>query len=539
VKGYKRCKCRDESGRELGSGCPSLRRADGSWNPSHGKWYAKHELPPAPDGSRVFLRQGGFATRGEMSEWFEETLRLLSIPERGPGGHEARAEILDIIKESRKRKTGLPDYDDMRRRYQVGAAFRPGTTGEFLLSWLEARRAAGKIKRNTLRGYESHIRRVFLPAIGAISLDKLRPSHVMKCLTTQVPGTQGPATRQRMRATLRKALTDAKRAGLIDRNPAASDAFELASGGRPKLRVWTAAREQAWREDHERRIAEAGNPGRRRQFAIWLCAAHRPAPAMVWKPAHTGAFLDAAAEDRLYPLFHLITFRGMRRGEACALKWPDVDLDSGLLMVGDNRVQLGWEVEESTPKSESSDAAVSLDSGTVAVLRAWRKLQLEERLAWGPAWSDTGHVFTHEDGAPLHPAQVTARFRWIAFDAGLPPIRLHDLRHGAATIAHAAGADLKAIQAMLRHSSITITADIYTSVLDDVDRDVAERMIAMVPRKAASEDASAPGGLPSVSRSRAKRGTRREPRSSAQANQGGAPGARTLNQRIKSPLLYR
>jgi integrase len=75
-------------------------------------------------------------------------------------------------------------------------------------------------------------------------------------------------------------------------------------------------------------------------------------------------------------------------------------------------------------------------------------------------------VFTHEDGTPLNPAHATARFEWIAFEAGLPPIRLHDLRHGAATIAHAAGADLKAIQAMLRHSSITITADTYTSVLE-------------------------------------------------------------------------
>ena len=81
------------------------------------------------------------------------------------------------------------------------------------------------------------------------------------------------------------------------------------------------------------------------------------------------------------------------------------------------------------------------------------------------------------------PRNATARFERIAFEAGLPPIRLHDLRHGAATIAHAAVLYLKAIQAMLRHSSITITADTYTSVLDEVDRDIAERMIAIVPRK--------------------------------------------------------
>jgi integrase len=100
--------------------------------------------------------------------------------------------------------------------------------------------------------------------------------------------------------------------------------------------------------------------------------------------SRTGAFLHAAAGDRLYPLFHLIAFRGLRRGEACALKWPDIDLDSGLLTVSGNRVQFGWEVEESDPKSDSSDASVSLDSGTVTVLRAWRKLQ--QRSAWHGGW---------------------------------------------------------------------------------------------------------------------------------------------------------
>src|SRR5439155_18622272 len=81
------------------------------------------------------------------------------------------------------------------------------------------------------------------------------------------------------------------------------------------------------------------------------------------------------------------------------------------------------------------------------------------------AWVDTGLVFTTSTGQAVHPADVTDHFQDLARQAGLPPIRLHDLRHGAATIALAAGVDMKTVQAMLRHSSVSITADTYTSVL--------------------------------------------------------------------------
>jgi len=83
----------------------------------------------------------------------------------------------------------------------------------------------------------------------------------------------------------------------------------------------------------------------------------------------------------------------------------------------------------------------------------------------------------------VHPADVTDHFQDLARQAGLPPIRLHDLRHGAATLALAAGVDMKTVQAMLRHSSITITADTYTSVLPELARGAAEKTAAIVPRR--------------------------------------------------------
>ena len=133
---------------------------------------------------------------------------------------------------------------------------------------------------------------------------------------------------------------------------------------------------------------------------------------MIWTPQHTGAFLDHAhdAQDRLYTLYHLIAFTGLRRGEACGLDWDDVDLDAGTLTVRWQIVQHGWATAMDTPKTDHSEATVTLDGETVAVLREHRTRQRRERLAAGAAWTHTGLVFTTATGAALHPADVTAHF---------------------------------------------------------------------------------------------------------------------------------
>jgi integrase len=558
---YRRCKCRDEHGRELGTACPRLRRRDGSWNPSHGTVYGQLELPAAPDGRRVTARFGGWRTEGDAREWFALAAQLLEIPEAGPAGHRERLEILDLIRQSRRQKAALPDYDDLRRRYRHGASFSAGTTGEYLLSWLADRKRAGDISKRTLTGYESHIVRIFLPAFGDEPLDKLRVSHVIGAFEAidreneriaaarqsadpvvrkSVAGKRitGAATKQRIRATLRSALSDAASAEhpLITVNVA--KLIRLESGRRPKARVWTPARVEAWQAAYEQRLALLG-PGAplRDRFSAWHSLADRPSPVMVWTPAQTGAFLDAIAGHRLYPLFHLIAFRGLRRGEACGLRWADTDLDAGEVTILTQLVQNGWDVEEDSPKTDSSDAAVALDRATVTVLRTWWRAQLAERLAWGEGWVNTGRVFTREDGTDLHPAQATVAFERAAFEAGLPPLRLHDLRHSAASLAFAAGADIKAVQAMLRHSSVAITADTYTSVLPEVAADYAEKMAAIVPRRAVAAAGPGTAGLPSGSQSRTDGPGFSGGGKPVQVKRGGAPGARTQNRRIKSPLL--
>jgi integrase len=118
------------------------------------------------------------------------------------------------------------------------------------------------------------------------------------------------------------------------------------------------------------------------------------------------------------------------------------------------------------------------------VLRVHRTRQRRERLAAGPRWNRrTGLVFTTLIGNPLHPADVTDHFHHLSKQAGLPPIRLHDLRHGAATIALAAGVPMKVISRRLRHSSPSFTAKAYGDVLPELERDAAEATAAIVPRR--------------------------------------------------------
>ena len=100
---------------------------------------------------------------------------------------------------------------------------------------------------------------------------------------------------------------------------------------------------------------------------------------------------------------------------------------------------------------------------------------------WGKAF-DSGRAFTREDGTDLHPASMTDLFHEISNAAGLPPIRLHDLRHGAASLMLAAGVDMKTVSDTLGHSSLGITADTYSSVFPQVAAAAAEATAAMIPR---------------------------------------------------------
>lgn len=135
------------------------------------------------------------------------------------------------------------------------------------------------------------------------------------------------------------------------------------------------------------------------------------------------------------------------------------------------------------PKSESSKRTVPLSGQVVDVLRAWRMQQGAERLARGADWPGTNRVFTYPDGRPLTGQYVSERFEVLAYRAGLPPIRFHDLRHGAASLAKAAGLDTKYISALLGHSRTSFTVKTYVTLFPEIMKSAAESAAAVVPRK--------------------------------------------------------
>jgi integrase len=258
----------------------------------------------------------------------------------------------------------------------------------------------------------------------------------------QVQRTFGRATATRVRATLSSALTDAVAAGEVARNVAAQ------------------ARQRKGRSDQRPKVK-------------------------VCEPEQLGAFLDdlEAEGERLYALIHLAAFAGLRRVELCGLKWSAVDLDAGRIRVDWQRTTAGYAVVEGAPKTDESDSTVDVDDATVAVLRAWRRVQVAERLQWGAAWVDTGLVFTREDGTGWHPEYVGKRFGRLARGHGLPDgTHLHTLRHTAASLQLASGTDIAIVSKRLRHSSVKLTADTYSHLIGEAGKRAAEAAAAIVPR---------------------------------------------------------
>jgi integrase len=203
----------------------------------------------------------------------------------------------------------------------------------------------------------------------------------------------------------------------------------------------------------------------------------------VWTADQLAEFLGAVADDSLFAFWWLTALRGLRRGETCGLRWTDIDLDHGVLTIERNRTTAGYTIVEGAPKTPAGRRTIALDKRTVQVLRAHRRRQLDQKAQAaevGKFWTDTGYVFTRADGQPINPNYATTRFRTLVQRVRLPPVRLHDLRHGAASLAHQAGADLKTLQDLLSHSSIVVTADTYTSVLPQVQRHYADATADLV-----------------------------------------------------------
>ena len=172
-----------------------------------------------------------------------------------------------------------------------------------------------------------------------------------------------------------------------------------------------------------------------------------------WSAEQLAAFLEATRDDRLHALWHLLALTGLRRGEALALTWDDVDLEAGSLSVRRALIPNGREVVVCEPKTARGRRVVALDPQTIEVLKGQAARQLVEQ-ATAKSWTDTGLIFTREDGEALHPEVVSRFFRQAVKRAALPTIRLHDLRHTHATLALRAGIHPKVVSERLGHATV-------------------------------------------------------------------------------------
>jgi integrase len=383
-----------------------------------------------------------------------------AVQVRGPAGRRERLRRGGFATAEQARRAGR-EMIAADRGDRAGAGY---TVARWLRCWLQMQHG---LRPSTREGYADHVRLHLIPPLGRIELAELTARDISRMFAalaerrTRCGRPIAPATLHRIRATLRAALNAAVREGLIASNSARM--VRLSGPYRPYPQVWTDRRVAAWRRDGE-----------------------RPAVA-VWTADQLAEFLTFARDDRLYLLWQLIALRGLRRGEAAGLRWVDLDLDRRELTVSRQLVHTDAGLIACPPKSAASRRVIALDGETVRLLRRHEQTQ---RRQLGDAWRETGPIFARLDGAPLRPDHLTARFRKLVRESGLPPIRLHDLRHGTASLALATGSDLPVVQGTLGHGSIVVTCDIYTSVLPEVYHRSAQaiaRLVLARTRKIARE----------------------------------------------------
>jgi integrase len=180
----------------------------------------------------------------------------------------------------------------------------------------------------------------------------------------------------------------------------------------------------------------------------------------------------------MFAAFWLLASTGMRRSEVLGLHWDDIDFKQARVSVNRGLVAVAYELHESRGKTRNSRRAIDLDPTTVRVLTAWRGWQQAEREAAGV--ESEGWVFTNTDGKPIHPHSISQTFERIATRAGVPKIRLHDLRHTHGTLLIKAGVPVKVVSERLGHGNPAFTIDTYQHVLPGMQAKAARTYEALI-----------------------------------------------------------
>lgn len=353
------------------------------------------------------------------------------------------------------KRDALAHAGDQEGKIRAGTYSEPEdkkiTVGRFLDEvWLPAMRttstrSGAPRSENTLSTYETAVRAWIKPHIGGERLLALTPRQIERmCAELRAGGGKkgkplGARGVQVAFIVLRTSLEWAVRRGYLQRNPAAL--MDRPGVDKREMATWNGAEAQAF-----------------------LAHAAKPDP-------------ESPTPDRLYAAWVLLLTRGLRRGELAGLRWDRVDLDAGRLQVTRTRVSVsGRVVERTTTKTAAGRRSIPLDPGLVSVLRAHRERQLFEQRSWGESWQDSGYVFVREDGSPYHPESISQRFDRLCGRAEVRRIRLHDLRHTAATLMLEDGTPVKVAAEMLGHSNPAVTQATYQHVLPGMAEAAGERL---------------------------------------------------------------
>lgn len=461
----KLCWCKDkETGRPYPAGtCPKLA------SKRHGSYWFRLEAPPIEGTKRRQPRYGPYPTLQEARAAIVKESRRLEAGGSLLDRNLLYRDFLDMWLEEKKHLKSLVDYEEIVRLYAkpgLGHLKLTGLRPAHFTELVSEMRKINRKKRNK-EGVEEGESEMMTRLVNARANHPRKPGKGVRKYSTR------PISISRVHkviAVLRSSMTYAVQLEALERNPAEN--LPIPKPRKKKPLLWTDGR-----------------------VAKWRITGKKPAKVMVWTPQQAGQFLDRIEGHRLYPLLHLVMLTGLRRSEALGLAWFEVNLNDGWMMIRDaitdpeSEEELDewdeWddaELDRLGTKSEAGERYVSLSEDSIAVLKAWKRIQNLERLKAGTAWEDTGLVFTKSNGKQLHPDTLAKAFLRLIEQHDFPPVTFHGLRHGAATAQLAAGTTPRVISEGLGHSRTSFTMDTYVHVMPEVQKEAAEATAAIVPR---------------------------------------------------------
>ncbi len=297
------------------------------------------------------------------------------------------------------------------------------TVEEYLKTWLEGR--ASRLSKNSVTSYAGLMRLHINPNIGSKRLQALKPIDLRNLYTVLLEkGLSGRSVRY-VHGLLYSAFKDAVRLEITFRNVADAVTPEVPA---------------------ENRNAKA---------------------AQAWTASEAVAFLAVARGDSLYALFYSMLTLGLRRGEACGLRWRDIDFERQKLRINQTIVCIGGKATLSAPKTKGSARNLGIPFELSDVLRLHRAAQEQAHLENGITTLETDYVFTTRNGTPIHPDNVNRSLERLCEVAGVRKVRVHDLRHTYASLARRAGVSLEMVSEKLGHARASFTGDVYVHTFDD------------------------------------------------------------------------